>query len=81
MKPTSDADLTFITAHGGNHAPYRRALLTAFDEHAALPLETRFDALLELAAHRMGESRAGYHKYLASKLYRMADALAVKGPK
>jgi hypothetical protein len=81
MKHRVKDDLPFITAYGGSHAPYRRALLKAFDEHADLTPEDRFDALLELVIHRMGSDCTEYCEYLAGKLYRMADALAVKGPK
>jgi hypothetical protein len=81
MKPTSDTDLAYVVGHRGIEAPYRRALLTAFDEHPGIPLEYRISAMFDLAIIRMDESRYGFREYLAMNLYKMADALAVKGPK
>jgi hypothetical protein len=74
--------MSFITAHGGSHAPYRRALLTAFDEHPGIPPEDRVAAMFELSILRLMDiDRDQYREYLAKSLYRMADALAVaKGP-
>ena len=79
MIPTSDADMLYITAYGGVRSPYRRALLTVFDEHAGVPLEIRLVSLIELCVHRMDRAGEKQRHHLAQNLYRMADVLALKG--